>query len=173
VQSMNTNYDRHSSEYGEKLASKDQMLQELMKEVKTLKSTMRGQDATISYFRQKMEEQTKELELAKKEKAKAKADFRKVEHLSQQAVSPRGCGLDDVGESIDDLNFNIAQDLAQSERKGPLTGAHESKVHIPEAVRELVDATASLSNQKPPRAVRKIETSSRLSQSTLLDEAQS
>jgi len=69
---MNTNYDRHSSEYGEKLASKDQMLQELMKEVKTLKSTMRGQDATISYFRQKMEEQTKELEQAKKKRQKQK-----------------------------------------------------------------------------------------------------
>jgi multidrug resistance efflux pump len=61
-----------------------------MQEVKTLKSTMRGQDATISYFRKKVEELTKDLEQAKKEKAKAKADFRKVEHLSQHVLSPRG-----------------------------------------------------------------------------------
>ena len=53
-----------------------------MAEVKTHKSTVRGQDATISYFRKKVEDLNKELEQAKKEKAKAKAEFRKVEHLS-------------------------------------------------------------------------------------------
>lgn len=56
-----------------------------------------------------MEELNKELEQAKKEKAKAKAEYRKVEHLSQQALSPRGgTGFEEIGESIDDLNFKIA-----------------------------------------------------------------
>jgi len=93
---------------------------------------------------------------------------------------------DDNSHTLDDLNFKIAAErsLVQSERKVCVTEEGETDVVIPEDIRALADGSllskdldgkVSLSNSKPPRVARKMDTTKRLTQqsvpSNLLEDA--
>ena len=74
------------------------MIEKLSEELKHLKSTSRGQENTISYFKKKVEELTKQLSEEKSERVNLQSEMKRIEHLSSKASSPRN---QDEYEDID------------------------------------------------------------------------
>lgn len=57
--------------------------------MKDVRSTVRSQETTISYFRKKVEELTKQLEEEKSERVTLQSEVRRMDHLSSKHSSPR------------------------------------------------------------------------------------
>ena len=74
------------------------MIEKLNEEMKHMKSTMRGNENTISYFKKKVEELSKQLQEEKSERVNLQSEMRRIEHLSSKCSSPRN------KEDYDDLD---------------------------------------------------------------------
>lgn len=65
---LNSENDKNNTEYNEKLRIKDLHIEKLNEEMQHVKSTVRSQETTISYFRKKIDEINKQLEDEKNDK---------------------------------------------------------------------------------------------------------
>lgn len=54
-----------------------------------MRSTTRGQENTISYFKKKVEELSKQVQEEKSERVNLQSEMRRIEHMSSKASSPR------------------------------------------------------------------------------------
>ena len=97
---LNMENDKHNDDFSEKLRYKELYVEKLNEELKHQKSTIKSQETTISYFRKKVEELTKQLEEEKAQRVNLMSEVRRIEHMSSKASSPRGEEDRPVGEGL-------------------------------------------------------------------------
>lgn len=81
---LNMINERTNSELTEKLRARDLAVVHLTEDMKQIRSTGRTQENTISYFRKKVEEITRQLDEEKREKINIQSEMRRREHVSSR-----------------------------------------------------------------------------------------
>lgn len=99
---------------------KESQIDKLNEELRSLRSTVKSQETTISYFRKKTEELNKQVELEKADKIQMQSEMRRIEHMSSKHDSPRSDKEDEEFKKTQDL-INQAQNLIDTKFTGSLT----------------------------------------------------
>jgi predicted RNase H-like nuclease (RuvC/YqgF family) len=108
---VNSSKDKMTSEYIEKIRNRDLIIEKNNEELKHLKSTVRGQENSISYFKKKVDELNKLIQDEKSERMNLQSEMRRMEHLSSKASSPRN------NDDYDDFDKEEAKIKLSDENK--------------------------------------------------------